>query len=106
MLAVREGLNLAFLLTNARMRGVAESVAYALVGGTGIYPLVLLTQFVLLAAWAFAESVADVRELFAGETVPVWKTESNWRTSVGGAVKEWSSQGIVAENAEMEIKPF
>ena len=104
LLAVREGLNLAFLLTNARMRGLAESVAYALVGGTGIYPLVLLTQFVLLAAWAFAESVADVRELFAGETVPVWKTESTWRTSVGGAVKEWSSQGIVAENAEMEIK--
>ena len=97
LLAVREGLNLTFLLTNAPMRSMAETAAYALVGGTGIYPLVLLTQFVILAAWAFAESVVDVRGLFDGESVPVWKTEGTWRTSIGGAINGLSEQVSLTE---------
>ncbi|MBQ8815422.1 MAG: hypothetical protein IJZ85_13115 [Lachnospiraceae bacterium] len=88
LLAVREGLNLAFLLTNAQMRTLAETAAYALVGATGLYPLVLITQFVILAAWAFAESVADVRALFGGEAVSLWKTEETWKTSISGLVEE------------------
>lgn len=88
LLAVREGLNLAYLLTNNQMRTIAETAAYALVGGTGLYPLVLVTQFVILAAWAFAESVIDVQALFRGDSVSLWKTENTWRTSISGLVSE------------------
>lgn len=104
LLAVREGLNLAFLLTNARMRTMAETVAHALVGGTGIYPLVLLTQFLILAAWAFAESVGDVQALFDGDAVSVWKTEGTWRTSIGGTINGRSEQTTSVEDAAVEIK--
>lgn len=88
LLAVREGLNLAYLLTNSQMRTMAETAAYALVGVTGLYPLVLITQFILLAAWAFAESVVDLQALFQGEGVPLWKSETTWKTSVSGLVSE------------------
>ena len=88
LLAVREGLNLAYLLTNSQMRTMAETAAYALVGATGLYPLVLITQFIILAAWAFAESVVDLQALFQGEGVPLWKSETTWKTSVSGLVSE------------------
>lgn len=88
LLAVREGLNLAYLLTNSQMRTMAETAAYALVGVTGLYPLVLITQFIILAAWAFAESVVDLQALFQGEGVPLWKSETTWKTSVSGLVSE------------------
>ncbi|MBQ4563136.1 MAG: hypothetical protein IJA58_01500 [Lachnospiraceae bacterium] len=86
LLALREGLNLAYLLMNTEKRELAEAVAYALIGSTGLYPLVLVTQFTLLAVWAFAEAVADVKALFRGETVEIWKSDETWKTSVRGLV--------------------
>lgn len=101
LLAIREGLNLAFLVTNTRMRTLAETAAYALVGATGMYPLVLVTEFVILAAWAFAESVYDLRELFRGEKVPVWKTEGTWHTAVNGLVR--TEGGALEDQITSEI---
>ncbi len=92
LLAVREGMNLTYLLSNTEMRELTKSVAYALVGATGLYPLVVITQFVLLAAWAFAEAVSDVKDLFRGESVEIWKTEESWNTSLNGLVSTAYSQ--------------
>lgn len=91
LLAIREGLNLAYVMTDAEMRGLAETVAYSLVGATGLYPLVLITEFIILAAWAFAESVSDLQALFDGERVPLWKTKGTWKTSVSGMVESKST---------------
>jgi hypothetical protein len=86
LLAVREALNLAYILTNSEMRMLTESVALSLVGATGLYPVVLIVQFILMTAWAFAESVWDVKSLFRGEDVSIWKTEGSWKTSLAGLV--------------------
>ena len=88
LLAVREGLNLAYVLTDVEMCELAETVAFALVGTTGIYPLVLIVKFVLMAAWAFAEAVMDVKALFRGEKVELWKTKETWRTFIGGLLED------------------
>ena len=38
----------------------------------------------LILCWAFAESILDVRELFAGGKVPLTKNASNWQLSLQG----------------------
>lgn len=116
LLAVREGLNLAFLLMDTEKRESAEAVAYALVGSTGLYPLVLVTQFTLLALWAFAEAVADVKALFRGESVELWKTEETWKTSFRGIVSggsgrqtansDWLESGGLSLSYEDYLKLF
>ncbi len=102
LLAVREGLNLAFLLSDQKMGMAAKTAAYALVGATGLYPLVAVTRFLILAAWAFAESVYDLRQLFDGKKVPVWKTEEDWKTSLGGLVSTESRAS--AEGRELKVE--
>ncbi len=102
LLAVREGLNLAFLLSDQKMGMAAKTAAYALVGATGLYPLMAVTRFLILAAWAFAESVYDLRQLFDGKKVPVWKTEADWKTSLGGLVSTESSAS--AEGRELKVE--
>lgn len=101
LLAVREALNLAYILTTSEMRMLTESVALSLVGATGLYPVVLIVQFILMMAWAFAESVWDVKSLFRGEEVPIWKTEGSWKTSLAGLISAPEAQAAskrVAEN--------
>lgn len=103
LLAVREALNLAYLLTNTEMRMLTESVALSLVGATGLYPVVLIVQFILMTAWAFAESVWDVKSLFRGEKVAIWKTEGSWKTSLAGLISVAEAQLMSERTAEEGI---
>ena len=87
LLAVRGGMNFLYLLTDAKKQAEAEVLAAALVGFTGIYPLVKFMKGILLGAWAFAEAVSDVRILYKGGQVPLVKTRQDWKLSLEGAVK-------------------
>lgn len=82
LLAMREGVNYAYLLTDAAKVAECEAMAAALVGATLIPGLVEALKQVLLLAWAFAESVLDVRRLLAGEQVAFWKTGEIWKLSL------------------------
>jgi hypothetical protein len=85
LLALRSGMNFLYLLTDKEKQAEAELLAAALVGFTGIYPLVKFMKGVLLGAWAFAEAVTDVRLLYKGGQVPLVKTREDWRLSLEGA---------------------
>ncbi|MCI8551239.1 MAG: hypothetical protein HFI68_11755 [Lachnospiraceae bacterium] len=88
LLAVRTGMNFLYLLGDGQKQAEAELLAAALVGFTGIYPLVKLMKGILLGAWAFTEAVCDVRILFQGGQVPLVKTVSDWNTSLEKAAEE------------------
>ena len=103
LFAVREALNLAYLLTNPEMRMLTERVAFSLVGETGLYPVVLIVQFVLMMAWAFVESVWDVKSLFRGEEVVIWKTEDSWKTSSAGLLSAGQGKDVLNGVAERGI---
>lgn len=85
LLAVRSGMNFLYLLSDSEKQAEAELAATALVGFTGIYPLVKIMKGILLGAWAFAEAVSDVRILYKGGQVPLIKTERDWKLSLEGA---------------------
>lgn len=81
---LREGCNLIYLLKDSVKRGEAYQMATALVGFTGMPILISITQFLVLAAWAYAESILDVKNLLAGEKVPIIKNASEWNLSLSG----------------------
>ena len=82
LMALRTGMNMLYLLRDGRKRAEAEAAAAALVGFTGVLPLVRLTEALLLGAWALAEAVSDEKILFAGGEVPLIKTERDWKLSL------------------------
>lgn len=82
LVAVREGFNLGYLITNSQKCNEAEIMAAALVGYTGVTPLITVTKFLILGVWATAESIVDVKMLMKGEKVALVKTDSTWNVSL------------------------
>ena len=77
LLMVREGLNVAYLVSDALMMGQIHAMAAAIAAAFLIPPAVVVIEGALILCWAFAESILDVRELFAGGKVPLTKNASN-----------------------------
>lgn len=84
LILLREGCNLIYLLKDSAKRNEALQMATALAGFTGLPVLVTVTQFAILAAWAYGESILDVRNLLSGEKVPILKEGSEWNLSLKG----------------------
>ena len=80
---VREGMNILHLLTSDKFEMI-EVAADALVGWTGNALIIGLTCTALMAAWAYAESILDVRALLQKKKVPFFKTEESWVLSFEG----------------------
>lgn len=77
-------LNYRFLSNNGAKVAEAKAAAMAL---TAVMLKPELEPFVtktLLFAWAYAESVQDVRRLLDGGRVPLNKTDADWRVSLRG----------------------
>lgn len=88
ILLLREAANFIYLQTDEQKKSEALTLATLLVGATGNGLLIKGVQQGILAVWAFAESVSDVRSLLAGEKIPIIKTSAEWSTDVGGLSKE------------------
>ncbi|MCD8333725.1 MAG: DUF5702 domain-containing protein [Clostridiales bacterium] len=83
LLLLREAANLVYLETNAEKQREAAAIATVLVSMVGQPELEPLVQQGLLAAWAYAESVSDVRILLEGGKVSLVKTADQWYTELG-----------------------
>ncbi len=84
LLLIREAANCAYLFTDQRRMREAELLA-------AVVSLVLLNpelkevlKTALLFAWAYLESIRDLRTLFDGGRVPLLKTSDTWQTSLPG----------------------
>lgn len=84
---VREGLNILHILSSSEKMAELSALAATLVGWTFIPPLVTLVKYLLVAAWAYAESIMDARALLGGGKVPLIKDKSNWTLSLSGIGK-------------------
>lgn len=82
LLLVREGSNFLYAVSNEEMKQQALFLAAALVGGAAVPGLATAVQMALLAAWAYGESLLDVRILLAGGRVPMVKTGESWRLTL------------------------
>lgn len=82
LLLFREGANFLYLSNNEAAFAAAEAFATVLAGILPIPGLVTVTAYALLLAWAYGESLLDVKELLAGGKVPVWKTADTWKLEI------------------------
>lgn len=82
LLGIREAMNFVTILKDAEKKSLALGIATAAVGFTGIVPLVKAVQIGILLAWAFVESVLDIRALLDGKKVPFLKRTDQWSSDL------------------------
>lgn len=82
LLLIRQGVNMAYLISDGGKRIQIETLSLAIASGFLVPPAAVVIEAALIFCWAFAESILDVRELFAGGHVPLVKTASDWQLSL------------------------
>ena len=79
---MREGVNMAYLLTDSEKKAEAYAVATSLVGFTGNMAAVKAAQYVILGVWAYGESIVELKQLYRGGSIEPVKTRQNWKLSL------------------------
>lgn len=82
LLLIRQGVNMAYLVSDGGKRIQIEAFSLAVASSFLIPPAAVVIEAALMFCWAFAESILDVRELFAGGHVPLVKTAAGWQLSL------------------------
>ena len=98
MLLTREGMNMLHIFTSGPKRTAVEELTMLLVGWTGIAPLIAVVEVGLIAAWAYAESIMDMRILLSGGKVPLVKTEEDWSLHLSTLVEFFLGADTTARN--------
>lgn len=91
LLAVRQGANMIYLLKDQESREQIRMVSVLLCAVLKMPSLEGIVQTLLTAAWAYMESIYDVRELMEGGKVPLMKEKGEWKLAL-------SSEGHFCEN--------
>lgn len=82
LLVMREGTNYLFLLHDPQKQKEAETMAAAIAAAFGQPALIPALKHGIMLAWAYAESLSDVRILLDGGKVSLVKTAEQWHTSL------------------------
>ncbi len=83
LLLLREAANLTYLESDSQKRKEAAAIASVLSLVVGQPELEEVILQGVLAAWAYAESLSDVRILLEGGSVSLVKTSDQWHTELG-----------------------
>lgn len=87
LLLLRETANFLYLLTDSEKKAEAEALAMTLAAVILFPELKDLIKLSILIAWAYAESVNDVKILLEGGKVPLGKDSMSWNMSLKNAMK-------------------
>lgn len=87
LLLLRETANFLYLLTDSEKKAEAEALAMTLAAVILFPELKDLIKLSILIAWAYAESVNDVKILLEGGRVPLGKDSISWNMSLQNAMK-------------------
>ncbi|MCI9078337.1 MAG: hypothetical protein HFH68_05335 [Lachnospiraceae bacterium] len=79
LLVIRTLANMLYVSTNASFQSKSLATATAIVGFTGIVPLITGMQWLILTILAFEEACIDVTALMAGKKVPLIKSPANFK---------------------------
>lgn len=84
LLLIRETANVVYLFSNEVKMAEAEALALTLSAVIQLPELAKLVQVAIIFAWAYAESVYDVKQLLAGKRIPLIKTDETWHFGLEG----------------------
>lgn len=77
MVLMRSVINTAVIAASSAKRETAYAAALAIVGFTGLEPLIRFTQTMLIVLWGMSESLVDVAAILQEKRVPLIKTEKD-----------------------------
>lgn len=106
LLAIREAANFLYLVSDPIKNQQAGALATTLGGATLNPAIIEVIKIGLLTAWAFAESILDVRGLLAGKKIPLLKSAETWTVELenigsitqGFSTAKESAWGLSYEN--------
>ena len=84
LLLLRETANVVYLFSDVAKVAEAEALAATIATAAGLPILIEPLKISLLFAWAYAESLWDVKTLLSGGMVRVIKTAADWHCSLEG----------------------
>ena len=96
LLKWREVANVLYILTDSTKIAEAEAMALALTAVALCPELAEPVKYTILFAWAYVESLQDVKTLLAGGRVPIFKTAADWKTGIN-SIK--NVRGSLAEDS-------
>lgn len=82
LLRWREAANVLYILSDESKIAEAEAMALALTAVALCPELAEPVKYTILIAWAYVESLQDIRTLLRGGRVPLMKTASDWKTGI------------------------
>ncbi len=100
LLGIREAMNLVTILQDTKKKELAYGIAAAAAGFTGLPLLVRAVQIGVLLAWAFVESVLDIRTLLEGKKVPFLKRTDQWSSDLSNCRKNLEEHSEGKEEGE------
>lgn len=87
LLVLREAANLAYIVQDAQKQAEVHELALIICASVGLPALEGVVSLAIDAAWAFGESVLDVKQLLAGGKVPLFKKSASWTLSLDNLSK-------------------
>lgn len=99
LLLLRETANVVYLFSDSAKVAEAEALALAVTSAIALPELAELVKISLIFAWAYAESVYDVRMLLQGGKIPLMKNNETWHYSISGMLDFASDTSVDTENS-------
>lgn len=98
LLIIREASNMLHILSSATKRAEAATLATAIAGISVNPAIIKAVEIGLMAAWAFCESIMDLRTLLQGGRVPMIKSEETWTSGIKGISQSLAGKGKAKES--------
>ncbi len=108
LLLIREGMNYLYCAQAPEISTQTDALALTLTGFLGMPVLTEVTSQALMLAWAYGESLIDVRILLDGGRVPIFKDMATWSLSLEnlGRVTEILQQGAKGSETGMTYSEY
>lgn len=82
LLLMREAANVLHIISDTDKRVMTGEMAVSLAGFTANPAIVKVVEYGVIAAWAYVESVLDVRALLHGDSIAFVKNREQWTSSL------------------------
>lgn len=98
LVLIREAANVTYILSDRDKMNLAETLANAIgVLFSGNQAAVMAIKIAIVGAWAFLESVLDLRTLLGGGRIALIKNEDEWTTDVENLAESFQSSAKAKE---------
>lgn len=99
ILKIRLALNYAYLQTDETKKAEAQLMATGICALIQIPGITEVVKQALLLAWAYGESIVDLRVLMKQDKVPLWKTSESWQLQLSNLATLGTSDEVSGEKS-------